>query len=464
MNTWFRFPALAVSALMLGGCWLDSSDNDPVSEVTILHASSNAPRVNADIDGLRVVGGADYKQARQFEVVSGTRTVTVDALLPGGETAQVIGPADLDLEEGLSYDIIAVGDVGGTGDRALAPLVLSDDGARDDANSVRVRVAHLASLPAVNAVDVYVTAPGDPLGTALLPNLTFKSVSDPVEVPAGDYQIRITAAGDPTVAYDSGTVPLAAGSDLLIGAVNNTGTGDSPVSLIVESGGSVSEIFDASAGAGVRVVHNSYNTPAIGATGVDVYVNDQALAGAPAIANLEFPNAAPGADLGNYAQLPAGDTRVDVTAAGVKASAINATLPLANGVGYTVLAANEFSALDLLAFTDDNRSVATSARLRVIHGAGTAPNVDVYLTEVGAGIGNTEPVLSDVPYEVASDYLYVAEGQYDVSVTVAGTGTVAIGPATVDLATGGTYTLVARENETGSGFAVTLLDDFIAIP
>ncbi|MDX1636136.1 MAG: DUF4397 domain-containing protein [Marinobacter sp.] len=408
-----------------------------------------------------VVGGADYKQARQLETVSGARSVTVDAVLPGGETTRVIGPATVDLAEGLSYDIIAVGDVGGTGDRALAPLVVSDDGAREDADSVRLRVAHLASLPAVNAVDVYVTAPGDPLGEPLLADFTFKTVSDPVEVPAGDYQIRITAANDPTVAYDSGTVPLAAGSDLLVGAVNNTGFGDSPVSLIVESGGSVSEIFDTNAGAGVRVVHNSYNTPAMNNTGVDVYVNDQALAGAPAIANLEFPNAAPSAALGSYAALAAGDTRIDVTAAGVKSSAINATLPLANGVGYTVLAANEFAALQLLPYTDDNRSGATSARLRVIHGAGTAPNVDVYLTAVGAGIGNGEPVLSDVPFEAASDYLYVAEGDYDVIVTVAGTGTVAIGPATVSLASGSTYSVVARENADGSGFDVTLLDDFI---
>lgn len=464
MNKGFRFPAIAAIALMLGGCWLDSNDNDPVSQVTIIHASSNAPRVNAAVDGLQVVGGADYKQARQLEVVSGSRTVAVDALLPGGETTTVIGPTTLSIESGLTYDIIAVGDVGGTGERALAPLVVSDDGAREDAGSARVRVAHLASLPAVNAVDVYVTAPGDPLGDPLLANFTFKSVSDPVEVPAGDYQIRITAAGDSTVAYDSGTVPLAAGADLLVGAVNNTGTGTSPVSLIVESGGSVSEIFDTNAGAGARVVHNSYNTPAVNATGVDVYVNDQALAGTPAISALEFPNAAPGGGLADYATVPAGDTRVDVTAAGVKTSAINATLPLANGVGYTVLAANEFAALDLLPFTDDNRSVATSARLRVIHGAGTAPNVDVYLTAVGAGIGNSEPVLSDVPYEAASDYLYVAAGQYDVIVTVAGTGTVAIGPVTVDLADNSTYTLVARENADGSAFAVTTLDDFVGAP
>ncbi|MDX1634337.1 MAG: hypothetical protein R3280_06865, partial [Marinobacter sp.] len=67
----------------------------------------------------------------------------------------------------------------------------------------------------------------------------------------------------------------------------------------------------------------------------------------------------------------------------------------------------------------------------------------------------------DVPFEAASDYLYVAEGDYDVIVMVAGTGTVAIGPATVSLASGSTYTVVARENAEGSGFGVPLLDDFI---
>lgn len=449
-----RIVALLALSLALTGCWLDSSSSSPRSGVTIIHAVSDAPRVNVRVDDDAVVEGADFKQAENLQVRSGSRSVSVDALLPGEETLEVIGPASVDLDDDLDYRVIAIGRVA---DGNLDAYVITDDGQRESTSTARVNIAHLAA--AAPAVDIYVTAPGDDLsGAEPLATLSFPDDTGAVEVPAGDYQVRITAANNDTVLFDSGTVPLPAGSDLLIGAVDNTGFGDAPVSLIVENTGEITEIFDTDAQAGVRAVHNAYNAP-----NVDIYIDE--ISGQPPIQNLAFPNAAPGTgnDTADYAALPPVETDLIVTATGDLNAVVSGNLDLMNGQAYTVLASGPLSDIKLLDYQDDNRSVATAARLRVIHGASQAPNVDVYVVGQGAGIGNSTPVLSDVPYEASSGYLDVAEGDYDIIVTAAGTGTAAIGPVSVSLAAGGVYTVVAREDAdfgNNGSFTVTTLDDF----
>lgn len=449
-----RIIMILAFSLALSGCWLESNSSSPRSGVTIIHAVADAPKVNVRVNDSPLVEGADFKQARQLQVRTGNRSVAVDALLPGDDTLEVIGPVSVDLDERLDYRVIAIGRVA---DSNLDAYLITDDGQRESSSTARVNIAHLAA--AAPEVDIYVTPPGDDLtGAEPLTTLSFPDDTGPVEVPAGEYQVRITAANDDAVLFDSGTVPLSAGADLLIGAVDNTGFGDAPVSLIVENAGEISEIFDVDAQAGVRAVHNSYDAP-----NVDIYVDE--ISGTPPIQNLAFPNPAPGSGNANvdYAALPPAETDLIVTATGLPNEVVSTTLDLVNGQAYTVLASGPLAGIKLLDYEDDNRSVATAARLRVIHGASQAPNVDVYLVEQGAGIGNSDPVLTDVPYEASSGYLDVAEGDYEVIVTPTGTGTAAIGPVNVSLLAGGVYTVVAREDEnfdTSGTFTVTTLDDF----
>lgn len=453
-STYLKSTCLFSATLLLTGCVLDNDSDTPSSRITTIHAVSDAPRVNVQAANLPSIEGADYKEAGQFDLPVGRRSVTVDAILPGGETINVINASDLSIQEGFSYDVIAVGLVG---ESSVDAFVLSDDGQRDAADSARVRVAHLSAR--APEVSVYVTAPAaDLTGTDPLVTFAFPDATAPVEVPAGDYQIRITAAGadatdDNNILFDSGPVPLPVGADLLIGAVDNTATGDSPVSLIVENNGSISEIFDVDSGALIRVVHNSYNAP-----NVDVYASE--INGAPAISDLAFPNVAPSLPV-TYLSLPADEYEFSVTATGDLNSVVSATLDLANGSSSTVLASGPLEEIQLLPYTDDNRRVVTAARVRFIHGAAEAPNVDVYLVEQGAGIGNSTPVLTDIPYEASSGYLDVASGAYDIIVTAAGTGTVAIGPVSVDFSTASVYTYVAREAVdfvNNQAFDITALD------
>jgi hypothetical protein len=119
--------------------------------------------------------------------------------------------------------------------------------------------------------------------------------------------------------------------------------------------------------------------------------------------------------------------------------------------------------IEALILDDDPRRVATNAKLRIVHAAPNAGEVDLYLTEVGADIGAATPTLETVDFKANTGFLAVPAGDYDVTVTLAGTKTVAIGPATISISDGGVYTAVARDPLPGeASFGLIVLDDFVA--
>jgi Domain of unknown function (DUF4397) len=83
-------------------------------------------------------------------------------------------------------------------------------------------------------VDVYVTAPGADIETALpvLTGVEFEDVADYLEVPAGDYQVRATLAGTKVVAIDSDPLTLESGDVRTAIAVDAPG-GGAPFDLLV---------------------------------------------------------------------------------------------------------------------------------------------------------------------------------------------------------------------------------------
>lgn len=465
MNRLMALPIVVAGALSLSGCFdgsSSSSDDDVVrSEVRIIHASPDAPPVNILIDGEAAVEGADYKQAAVLTPPVGSYEVAVEGIIPGGN-ATVIGPADFTFEENLRYNVVAVGEVAG-----IDAVTFEDDPGFSSSDEVRVRIGHLA--PDAPNVDIYVTAAGDgddlSAEQPLLSDVPFETVAEPVEVPAGDYRIQITATGSTTAVFDSGNVGLPAGADLFVGAVENTGAnasvdGASPVSLIVVNGAEVAEVYDADQNAGVRVVHNSANAPE-----VDVLVDD-----AEALSEIAFTEAAPSAALDAYAALAAGEYNIKVAAAADNSVVpIEADLTFDNGQGYSVLAVgllnDDDTPIEALVLEDSVRSIATQASLRVVHGSTQAGNVNVYLLPEGQDeIGNTEPALADVPYKAVTDYLAIPEGTYNLRVTDQD-GNVAISADDVELGNGGVYTVIARDGEDGNpsltDFGLILLDDFV---
>lgn len=452
MTTGQRFLPL-LAAFVLVAC--DSTDNDvqvgvpagPASNATanvqVLHASPDAPAVNVLVDGAVVLNNVDYKVGSgQLQLDVGTYTIEVQGLLADGTTPTVIGPVDLDFNANTSYTVAAVNGVA-----AIEPVVVSQPATAVSAGAARVNVLHASA--AAPGVDVYVTTPGASLnGTAPVGSFEFKSTIGPAELAAGDYQIRVTAAGDMDpdngVLFDSGAITLNDGDDLFIAAVPNTSGGTSPISLVALNGSGSLEILDAATPASLRVFHTSPDAPT-----VDVVVNDDFAA--PLVPSLSFP------DFAGYVGVPGADYNVKVTPAGNPGViVIDADVSLAAGQAYDVLAVDTLAMIEPLVLNDDPRSVATNAKVRIVHASPTAQDVDIYVMAPGTDINTVDPTLSDVPFKANTGYIALPAGMYDVAVAPAGTKTAAIGPATFDFMNGDVVTVVARD-ATGGGTPLNVI-------
>ncbi|CAI2320857.1 DUF4397 domain-containing protein [Vibrio parahaemolyticus] len=449
MKGFSRAALTMVAALGLAACGSDS-DTIEYSNLQAVHASSDAPLANVWINDKPSLKGVDYGMGSGYmKLREGMNSIQVDVQLPGDETATVIPKIELDLDSDLNYNVFVVGDADGS-PNPVEPLVVTRSAdSMADANSLDVQVVHAAS--GVPAVDLYVTEPGADLASATpLINLAYKASTDVLNIPAGEYQVRL-AVGD-SVAFDSGTISLAANSNLTIAAI---GTGDSnstsPVKLLVLDGSGSSIIEDMGSQAEVRVGHLVDGAPI-----VDVNVNGAAFG---PLADLAFK------EIRGYLGLDAGAYDIDVYVDGTTTNPIIDVdgLMVAGGMDYSVYAVGVVSpAIDIepLVVEDMRRAVATSATLNLTHAAANpvAEVVDIYLT-TSAGIEGSDPTITNFAYKESAKGLYVAAGTYYVTVTVAGNpDAVAIDSLPVDLMNGVVYQAVAIDDGNNGGFNL-LVDD-----
>ncbi len=405
----FLFVAL-IASIFLGAC--SSSDHDRTN-LRVLHASPDAPAVDILLDGNKIVSNAPFKAATAFNRIdSGKRNIKVNA---AGTSTTVIDATPTLLKDRF-YTVIAANNLA-----AIEPIVIDEDGIAPAAGKLKVRVVHGA--PKAPNVDVYVTAPADdiaPAGVApTLSNVPFKTVSSTLEVDAATYRIRVTPAGAKTVVFDSGSVPLAAGANLILVAVEQN-IGTSPISLIgLTRDPATPKIEIADINAQIRVMHASPDAPA-----VDVLVDN-----AVALANVAYPANS------DYLPIAAGPHNLKVNAAGTPTTVINATPTLDATKAYSVYAVNFLANIEPLVVVDNLAPPdAGKAKIRVIHGSPNAPAVDV--------LANNAVVVPNVSFKAASDYLSVAPGAYNFKINLAGTATTAT-QADVTLAAGKIYTAIA---------------------
>ncbi len=426
-------------------------DPQPTSTLEIVHASPDAPDVDVRVAGLNVASGVPYKGVRTIPYEVGDYQVEVVGNVPGGAVTVIPAagqPApSLPIGENERVTVVAAGEVA-----SIAPIVLTDTPPAVADDEVRLRVLHAA--PNAPAVEVYVTAPGDPLG-APLGTFAFGETltTDAVVVPEDTYRIRVAVPGSPpTVVYDSGAIDLPGGADLLVAAVTNTATGASPVSLLATTGTTTLEFLDVDTPSDVRVVHASPDAP-----NVDVVANDD-FASRPVV-DLAFGE---GTD---YLGLPPGSINVKVVPTGADTPVvIDADLALAQGESYSVYATGLLADIAPLVLVDDTRRVATEARVRILHASPSAGAVDIYVVPGGTGgnLSGAEPAFSGVPFLADTGYVGLAPGSYDVVVTGEGSTVPAIGPVTLTLDGGGLYTAAAIDQVNGGVPPTLLLLDDLA--
>ena len=436
---------MLAGTLVLAGCGGDSdgssssdrsTETQATASVRALHLSPDAPAVDVAVNDAVALEDVSYRQVSGFLTVNAGST-DVEVLVANTDVTAIA--ATLDLTADTRYTVIAVNKVA-----AIEPLVIADTNTPAD-GFAQLTVVHGA--PQAPAVDVYVSAPdADFAGLdPLLEDVAFKDISAELEVAAGDYRVRVTAADGTDIIYDSGTLSLADGVEYVAVASEVSG-GLAPIGLTILTDLESTPVVAADdARARVRVVHASADAPA-----VDVDVND-----AEVLGDVVFGAAS------DYLELLGDTYNVKVAAANSESVVINADLTLAARTDYTVLAVNTLAQIEALVLEDDNGAPGDgNVKVRLVHAASQAGLVDVYITATGADISGIDPTIEDFDFKDNSGYLEVPADSYRVRITLANTKTVAIDTGELVLPAGIVRTAVALDPAPeSSDFGALLLED-----
>jgi hypothetical protein len=403
------------ASVVLASCG-GGGDIDNELSFRVIHAAPDSPAVNLLVDGVTIRPNVSYKNGTNFVFVTPrTYDFQVQAILPGDDPIIVDAPGT-PLDAGREYTVIAIGK--GATDSIQALIFSSPIEDIPDGN-VRLQIAHAA--PDAPVVDIYLTAPGADLAAATpIDQATYGNQPSARQlVPTGTYVIRITPAGvTDTVLFDSGEITLRNRDDLLLVAVQNTATGTSPISLVINNRFTNLELLDKNTTSDLRVVNLSPDAPAL-----DV-VGDPSTAASP---DVTFASGITYLDRTSYVGAPP-DTYV---VRGVKTSdPAPATAPfsfagaLAAGQRATVLATGLLATIDDLVLTDDIRPIFASAKLRIVDGSPAGGLTDVYVVATGTDIATVDPTFRNAALRSSTPHLGFPPGNYTVTFTTAATKTV----------------------------------------
>jgi hypothetical protein len=197
----------------------------------------------------------------------------------------------------------------------------------------------------------------------------------------------------------------------------------------------------------VRVVHGVSDAPA-----VDVLANSNLI-----FQGLKFK------DFTEYTPVPPGVYDLQVNLSGTNTTVISAAASnLQGGVAYTFYALGKAADRNLALMGTGDDVVAPNAqstKIRVVHGASTAPSVDIYASAPFTPRPSTA-ALTSVPFRVGGPYLTVPAGVYQARVAVAGTKTIAIDSGRMTLPGGTVRTVVALDPDPAGGpFQLLVLPD-----
>jgi 2',3'-cyclic-nucleotide 2'-phosphodiesterase (5'-nucleotidase family) len=329
------------------------------------------------------------------------------------------------LPQAESNSLIARGD----GINFAVDIVRGIDDTVPVSGSAKIRLGHLA--PFTNTIagswaDVRLQD-----GTLLLGNMPFGSLAPYLTLPAGTYDLKITAPGGYPTLIDPLPVTLNS-NDIL--SVFATGNGTlQPLGAFAWTSTQPGSFLPL--GAQLAVAHLAPFANTLAGTSVTVTLN-----ATPVLTDFIY-----GESTG-YLPVPEGANLVEIFPAGSASPAITASVNLTQALSYSAIAIGDGAnqPLSLLALLDDTMPISGSARVRIGHlapfAAGSA-TADVRLQDGTA-------ILTNVVFSQVAPYLTLAAGTYDLKITAPGGAPTLIDPLPVTLNSNDVLSVFAAGNGT----------------
>jgi hypothetical protein len=428
-------------AITLTGCGGEGRTRGPATGVTAVHAAPSYPQIGF-LREERVAAALDYRSASTSFFEVGQYDFNLEILPPGQGGSQRLLSFSETLQPETDY-LFIIAEEGGL----LVPLIITK--ARFDLAATNSEVALVHAAPATPPVDVYFTAPGanlsaaNPLGSA-----AFKQNVAPQVFAAGDYQLSLTELGNPlNVLFASPTMTLLAGQWNFFVVTDGAGEGTAPIGVVrvTENGSAV--LIDVNVLSALRVINAATDAQAR-----DVFLDGDFSTPFAAAAAYGAPT--------DFASLARGNHTLAATPAGnpgvVEGQETPAIFP---GRMYSTLITGTAGALKLSSSIEDRRRITGEAHLRIVNGATQFTSLDFLVLPVGTPVTGFSP-FARVDAGIAIATTPLAPGDYELTLRVTGSNTIAIGPLPITLAGAGIYSVLALNGATSTTADVVLFDDF----
>ena len=345
-----------------------------------------------------------------------------------------------ELEADLGYTFVLT-EVGGE----VVPVVLSYPAA--PAADAQIVGLHAASgLP---PLDLYLERPGVGIaGATRRGTFDVQGQIAPATLPSGDYELTLTAAGDPAnVLLATTTITLPAGGTAVIVVVPEGGQGPQPLSVLLAQSGTTSVLYNRTAGAELRVINAATDQAPR-----DVAINNEFAPPLFSAAAFAVPTA--------YAPTPVGAQPIAVTPVGNPGVLeLNQSYTGIVDQRTTLLFAGPAGALTHSFAADDGRRIHNEARLRFMNAATQFTGIDLVVT-----IPDVSPDGADALQTLAAPGIAqtsaLAPGDYDLYLRQNGATTLLSGPTRVTVAAEGFYEVLAVNGPDTATAGVVLLGDF----
>jgi len=331
-----------------------------------------------------------------------------------------------------------------------------DDVFDDDDEQIELQVVNLSDA----STTVYLSEPDLGLNSGtIVGTVTTGSSTDAVLLDEADediYRLRITPDGSETVVFDSGEFDLPNLSRNLIVVNNSVGPdSDSVAVMLVDNSGVDYAFSNEVAKSGLRIVNLIADADL---ANVDI-VNSSTSENVDSVV-LGF------SDITEFIAVE--PSFIDISLAAIANSAVDplaSTASLNDDTYYTVVVGGsalvdindgdeDEIGLDIRTITTEVRSIATGASVQFVNGLRMTTiddfdRVDLYALELGDGIGDTAPLVSQVPFLDGANVTLPARA-FDLVVTTAGTQTILAGPIRLSIE-GNTALLIAVTEGVGGG-------------
>ena len=290
-----------------------------------------------------------------------------------------------------------------------------------DETVFEIGVGHVNTT--IGDVDVYlVPENGAPGPDNVLGGVGFGEQTADSEQAAGDYEIVVTASGNPaTVLYTSATTTIDAADTYTITIFDADAGITGPLSVrLIDTNGTGVELPDPRFPPTVQFVHAAFGTGP-----VDVVAEGNFAA--PLVAGLAF------GQLSADVPIAVGPETYTFAPTGNTVSLADVDIGVGGGSRTLTVLLGEVGDLRAVSVNSERRGLSTVGLLRVTNASSNGGAIDVYVTEPGAGVVNSSPSVIGLPVGSFSGVIAELPDSYDLTMTVTEQKTIVAGPVPVAL-------------------------------